>query len=583
MADIRFGELSDEQRGVVECDDQYISVLASAGSGKTEVVAQRVERLLHDSAEDFKVLALSYTRRAAAELRDRFANRLGDNRTRVETDTLHGFAQRLLFQYGTWIGLPANPTIIVDDADRVELLQAWRQSSGLDDLVDARTQLLELDLCRAQAEPHPLASEWQDALADAGALDYESMLARATELLDLGAIGATVSRIYRYIIVDEAQNLTKSQYVFLERFLKCSKQSSALLVGDDKQSIVEFAGASVEYLQTFIKTFEATEFHLTRNFRSAKVIVQLGDAIASVLGDSPSVAQNYAAHGMVEKRIFSNEAAEASGIAAWVENLLEQGIPREALSPSESPDLIDRDIAILARSAAALRTTEEELRKAGVPIARSTHADDWLMSDFGRITWSLGTFRPESAISRRKLARVLGLLPTTSAEDIRAKLIKDGLEDLVLILEDNLPENFIQIVSSTESNKEGWFEDREEILLAWAAFCEQNSSNDRNWPQFELFVNRWQRGDDDNPGVRIQTVHKSQGREFKVVALIGMNEGQFPDFRASDDKSMRAELRAFYVASTRASRYLLLTRPESRMSRNGPWTRPESRFFKFVP
>jgi superfamily I DNA/RNA helicase len=93
---------------------------------------------------------------------------------------------------------------------------------------------------------------------------------------------------------------------------------------------------------------------------------------------------------------------------------------------------------------------------------------------------------------------------------------------------------------------------------------------------------QWQRGDEKQEGVRLQTVHKSQGREFKAVALVGLNEGQFPDFRARTTQERRSELRAFYVAAARASRCLLLSRPALTMSRNGPWKRAESPFLRIL-
>ena len=108
MPDLKRSQLSAEQRVVVEYGDSPMLVLASAGSGKTEVVAQRVERLLEESTANYRILALSYTRRAASELRTRFSNRVADADRRIHTDTLHGFAHTLILQYGTWIGLPAN-------------------------------------------------------------------------------------------------------------------------------------------------------------------------------------------------------------------------------------------------------------------------------------------------------------------------------------------------------------------------------------------------------------------------------------------------------------------------------------------
>jgi DNA helicase-2/ATP-dependent DNA helicase PcrA len=582
MTGIGFNELSDEQRAVVDSSHRFLVVLASAGSGKTEVVAQRVERLLSDPATDFKIVALSYTRRAAGELRGRFSERLGDKQRRVETDTLHGFAQRLLLQYGTWIGLPPDPLVVVDDADRVDLLQAWRVDAGLAPLEDAQAELSALDVSLARGIQHPLSEQWAAALADAGALDYEAMLCRATELLDIDAIGNLVARIYRHVIVDEAQNLTLSQYTFLERLFRCSDDMNALFVGDDKQSIVGFAGASVEHLWSFERDFGATTLRLTYNFRSAAAIAKVGENIAARLNDSPPAPQKYAAAGSVTKAVFSDEAAEAAGIAAWVQKLLDDGLPSASVSKTESRHLRDRDIAVLARSAASLRASEAALATVGIDVARATHADDWLMSEVGRHAWLIGTFRPQSAVSRRRLIREIGLGSAGSVDEVRAELQAKGKDDLVAIVGHDNPNSFMEVISQLQSDDEGWFGDQRELASAWLNFCNLQPVSSRSWPQFEFFVAQWQRGDDEQQGVRLQTVHKSQGREFKAVAIVGLNDGQFPDFRARTTQTREAELRAFYVAATRASRCLFITRPASTMSRNGRWQRNESAFLRLV-
>ncbi|WP_248581611.1 ATP-dependent helicase [Nocardioides sp. InS609-2] len=574
--------LSDEQRAARDCDDQYVVVLASAGSGKTEVVAQRVERIL-TGGTGFRVIALSYTRRAAAELRDRFASRLDEEHRRVETDTLHGFAQGLLLQYGTWIDLPAEPIIVVDDADRVELLQEWRSSMGMPLLDDPKEQLARLDLARARGEDDPIAEDWDTALTEAGALDYEAMLARAKELLDVPAVARLVARVFRHVIVDEAQNLTASQYEFLKQlFLAGRDVSHVMLVGDDKQSIVGFAGASPQYLHEFERDFSATVFRLTQNFRSAADIVTLGDRIAAALGDPPSTSENYAARGSVGRMNYTDERAEAIGISEWVSHLLADGLPSAALAPGEDPTIRAEDIAVLGRTASSLRASQAALESAGHTVAVATHADDWLGSDVARSAWLLATFRPDSAVSRRRIQRELSV-DAGSRDSARDSLSGSHAEELREFAAPLSPQEFvIQIETLDVHDDEFWARDQAEILSVWKNFCDRAPQTDRSWPQFELFVARWQRGDGQGVGVRLHTVHKAQGREYKAVAVIGLNDGQFPDFRARTAKDLEAELRAFYVAVTRPSRALLLTRPERIQTRNGPWARPASRFLEYV-
>lgn len=587
MADVTRDGLSDEQRAVVDCDDRAIVVRASAGSGKTEVVAQRVERLLTDGGDPgFRILALSYTRRAAGELRARFASRLGDAGRRVQTDTIHGFAQALLLQYGTWIGLPTEPEVVVSDIDRVDLWQAWRLARGEQPVPDAREKLLELDLCRARGEQSALTEEWHTALAEAGALDYESMLVRAAELLQVPSVRRLVSRLYRHVIVDEAQNLTVSQYELLVQLVgepDDSGRAAAMLVGDDKQSIVGFAGASAAHMSVFASSYDAREFRLSCNFRSAEHIVQLVAEVARVLGDEAAEPQSYAAAGSVAWGEWPDERAEASAVAAWVVDLTTHGLPPVALAPHEPRGVRPQEIGVLARSAAALRTVQSALEAAGVPVAVATHADDWLMSDAGQLAWLVGTFRPDSAVSRRRVGRHPAVTGGPgSRQELHEALAASSFADLACLALAESPQDFIQETAALDVQDEDWFRDQQEMAAAWGAFCDAESVSDRTWSRFVAFVSRWQSGDDKQPGVRLQTVHKAQGREFKAVAVVGLNDGQFPDFRARDAASRQAELRAFYVAVSRPSRLLLLTRPMSIAGRKGAWPRDASPYLRLA-
>jgi DNA helicase-2/ATP-dependent DNA helicase PcrA len=562
--------LSDEQLAAVEADDQFLRVLASAGSGKTEVVAQRLERLLR-AESGFRVLALSYTRRATRELHDRFAARLGDEGRRAQTDTIHGFAQGLLLQYGTWLGLPSDPVVVTDLTDRVDLFDAWRMGAGLPALPDTKAVLESLDLARATRREHPHSTEWSEALADAGALDYEAMLVRASELVDVPRVGSLIGRLYRHIVVDEAQNLTASQFHLLRRILDVGAHNvNAMFVGDDKQSIVGFAGASTRHLQTFAEVFRARTIALTQNFRSAAAIVLIGDAVARALGDPQSIDQRYAAPGSVEVEELRDEQAEAEAVVAWVGRLLSSGLPTVALSPGEDPRMRDREIAVLARTAWGLRACEEAFGRAGIAVSVAAHADDWLSSPIAQTAWIQATHRPNSAVSTRRLERHL-----------------DSGADNALLSEVEMPvspSEFVRLVGEFQRDDDvAWTHDQDEIVAVWRAFCNQTPAGDRDWPRFELFVSRWQRGEDDEVGVRLHTVHKAQGREYRAVAVIGLNDEQFPHFRAKSPEDREAEMRAFYVAVTRPSRLLLLTRPRTVTNRGGTWSRRASPFLAYVP
>jgi ATP-dependent DNA helicase Rep len=128
-----------------------------------------------------------------------------------------------------------------------------------------------------------------------------------------------------------------------------------------------------------------------------------------------------------------------------------------------------------------------------------------------------------------------------------------------------------------------WLNDLAQLQAAWRDFADRSGTSGRTFGNFRQHIARLQRGDSLDPGVRLLTVHKSQGREFKAVVVIACNEGQFPDFRAKTSEAVAAELRTFYVATSRASRALLLTRARQRQTRSGPWATEPSRFLELVP
>jgi len=582
MRDSHEFTLSDEQVAARDCPDRFVAVLASAGSGKTEVVAQRVERILATGG-GFRVVALSYTRRAAAELRYRFSLRLGPAEKRVDTDTIHGFAHRLLLQYGTWIGLPSEPSVVASDADRVALLQDWREASGLPLLEDPKAEFDRIDLARARMQPSSAASDWESAMAEAGALDYESMLTKAAELLQLPAVAALIARLYRHMVVDEAQNLTASQYELLKCIAKAGEsESSLVLVGDDKQSIVGFAGASPDYLRDFVRDFDATVIRLSQNFRSAARIVEAGCAIAAALGDPEPREQDYAAEGLMQRIDFADEVSEAAGVAGWVRELTATGVPESAVAPGEDLILVPAEIAILGRTARSLRACERALEAQGFQVNLASHADDWLTSETVRKAWLLSSFKPESSVSRRRVERELDLKAST-ADELFTAATERGFGTLAEFARMDGPADFVEAIAALQIDDAYLEGDQEEVAAAWQGFCDHSARDERSWSQFELFVARRQAGDREHTGIHLLTVHKAQGREYKAVAVVGLNDGQFPDFRARSNDEVEAELRAFYVAITRPSRVLLLTRPASITTRNGQWQREPSRFLRHLP
>ena len=589
MRNVRF-DLTAEQAKIVDCDASAISVVASAGTGKTEVVARRIERLLQDRSNASPVLALTYTVKAADELRDRIRARLGDLDRYIEAETIHRFAHSLLLQFGTYIGLPPDIEVLTRLEDRAELLVRWLDGRSRSVPDDLRATFNALDVGRARLETPPLLKEWDAALSSVGAVDYPSMLIGAIALLELSPIRRTTAERYGHVIVDEAQNLTLAQYRLLTLLIGVpnlkGRQLSAMLVGDAKQSVVGFAGGDHTLMERFCGQYEAERFELEENFRSAKHIAALGASVATRL-DSAQVPRtsgiHYAAPGRVECHEAPGEEEEGRYVAGWVKRLLDEGIPEDAIAVGETGRVRPEDVAVLARSSAALLQTQSALGDLGIESAAAATPEDWLSTRLGRLVLAMIDLlaNPHHRSARWHAARLLDVDEENVASlSELAKILEHHpvRQRLAPLCEMDTPERLVetlQHVSLPDTDDPeryaAWNTDVCLIEETWNRFVERTRSDGRTWAAFSQHLMWAQRGRPMDPGVRLLTIHKAQGREFRAVALVGLNQGQFPDFRAVSREQERAELRTFYVAVTRPSRLLLLTRAQTRYGRYGPF------------
>lgn len=592
--------LSAEQVAVVDSGSPALVVVASAGSGKTEVVARRVERLLKDADTDQgRVLALTYTVKAAAELRDRLKKRLGGAARNVDVETLHGFAHSMLRQDGTNVGLPPEPELLVRDEDRAELLRRAFEETGREVPFDVPETLRQLDLARSTQTHHPLLGEWDMVLENAGALDYPGLLSWGARLLEVKSIRRRYGRLYTHVIVDEAQNLTAAQYRLLRHLVADGEgelRIPTMLVGDDKQSIVSFAGADPGLMREFAREFGARRIELTANFRSATAIARAAGAVAERLGH-PSSETEFAAAGEVRFHAAGDEEAEAGYVAGWIRSLLNGGLRPETLAPNESPLILPEDVAVLARSSASLRFIAGALAQLAIPFVSSSTNSEWLSSLPGRVVMEILTLKTseDHRSAHWQLSRLLGV-PEEQVNSLEgvAEVLRShpdpSLRTLVPLIAADTVEEFVRCLETIEppaaagtDELAAWQSDVDLLAMTWREFDEEVGRAALTWGNFRLHCARQQRGDDLAPGVRLLTIHKSQGREFRAVAVVGLNDGQLPDFRAVRAAEREAELRTFYVALSRARRCLLLTRPKSRRTRYGSRASSPSPFLELIP
>ncbi|MHB8324130.1 MAG: UvrD-helicase domain-containing protein [Candidatus Dormibacteria bacterium] len=570
--------LDEDQKRAVESSAASLVIVAGAGCGKTEVVARRVQRLLESSSDDaYRVLAVSYTVRASDELRSRLYARLGDRRSRIDADTIHGFAWSLLRQYGTKVGLPIEPEVLIRDADRADLLDRWLRASGRPPLQDPVRVLQRIDIARARGRSAPLLQEWDQAMSDAGAVDYPAMLDKAGALVGDPWVNRHLHNLYGHFIVDEAQNLTAAQYALLTRVIGAPDGGHihAALVGDTRQSIVGFAGADPSLMQRFEVAYHAERVELRTNYRSARAIAEAADRVSQSLGQPTKAlgSVNFAAQGCIEIKDLPDESAEAAYVASWIAGMLASGLPADVSGPTDSLHVQPEQVAVLARAGSSLLGTARALTELGIESATSSTEEDWVASTVAKVFVELVAYRsaPSHYSTKRHLEELCGSMPGTSDEllALLASARDPEVRGLAGLVECEDISSMMAAAGDMSFGDPDWPRDWEQLSGAWMTLTDQAMVSELTFGNFRQHIARCQRGEPASPGVRLRTVHKAQGQEFKAVAVVACNDGQFPDFRATSEEAASAELRTFYVALTRPSRALLLTRAMERVTRSG--------------
>jgi len=469
------------------------------------------------------------------------------------------------------------------DEDRLDVLTDWLAERGQHlDPSHGADVLRNLDLARARCTDAEYLEEFTDALAARQALDYPAMLDVATRLTSREWVRTQLGQLYRHLIIDEAQNLTPAQYKLIQSILGESPLTiNAMLVGDPKQSIVQFAGADPGLIEQFRHDYNATTVRLTQNFRSSEAIASVAKAISAKLNDDAEVQVVSAAPGLLDLVAAANEDDEAQRTTAWIAGLLADGLPATALASGEPTSIRPEEIAVLARAGKTLQRTATSLGRAGIEYVMGSDAQNWMSSSLGRAIVDLIAFRagpdhPSAQAHIRESAQTdLGSLERSPVGGFGELFSSTSATDLG---------DLIAAVGSTDHDDldAGWPDDLAVLQSTWQSFIDRTPGTERTYANLQLHFARVQRGEPAAPGVRLLTVHKSQGREFRAVAVLGLNDGQFPDFRHTTESERRAELHCFYVAATRSSRVLRLSRSIERVGRNGPWQTKASEYLELA-
>ena len=606
-------QLTPDQQDVVNARERTTLVIAPAGSGKTEVLIRRIERLLDESpGESFRLLAVTFTVKAADELKSRLSRSVGEEAWRVDANTIHGFALDWLQRSGQPVGISPDVVVYAQSRDCVELLRRFLDSVEeyhfedrtlldiLEEINDLRTRLVKPSEAPNQSfsgssfHLPELYEAYLTALDNAGGIDFPGMLVKLLELFEADpAVLRRIRRTYHQILVDEGQDLTHAQAELLRSIVGDSLE--LFVVADDRQSINGWAGGGMQWAQMLVGP-NHQRFELQHNFRSATQILSLSRRVAHHFnpprtdGGTPPGAPE----GFLLARVAEDSAEEAQIVVDWVDRLVLKGVDSTLLVPGEEPRITAEDIAVIARTRFGLDDVQEELRTRGYQVSVQVDSGNFLGSSEARLFYALLEVRanphnrpalrhieeelfnilgdyPELPGGQYSLTDVLWAVSGTPSDNmvrlaIRSALDADGLEELIRALRQGAY----------------FFEpDLERLVGWWTEYRASTALQDRNLGGFLRYLLRVQQTRPDEPGIRLTTTHRSKGLEFRAVAVVGLTQGAFPDYRSlSDQEAIEAERRAFYVSITRASRALLLTWPLKRRTRYGERAAEPSQFLR---
>ena len=622
--------LTRDQQRAVELGDGSHLITAPPGSGKTEVLVQRVIHLLEQSPDElFRILALTYTRKASEELKERVQQMIPErDRWRINATTFHSFALEILQNYGKAVGLKAPFTVISDIEDKrllvtplfediigpVDSIDHNQWKSLFDEIAFRKTNLDPPDqvdgdrVLNGRVSLHNAYEAYETALFNAGCVDYEGMIYQAIELFRIDPwVRSHIRRIYRHTLVDEGQELTRGQYELLKEMRDDNRQSF-FVVADIDQSINSFAGGGPTFLEEFVREFTADDRKLTTNFRSAKAIVGVLQSLRAEMGtgtltqrEPASIGTGNLADGWVGARSYADEEEEAASVIKWIKLLLEDGLDPGWVYEGESTEVQPADICLLGRTRYALSDIAAELDSHDIPVILSTEQGALFESRLGRTSYHA-----------LKLAETPGDLPAqhqlfkelSNAESMEPAYLKNPKKIWNLLKEQanngNLPREFVDALAysndeptkleavrnlialeldlGNENETIAWQNDQLILNQLLTKYETGASALNRSLAGFLGMLFQMEQAPSSEPGVRALTPYRARGLGFKAVVVLGMREGNFPHYKADTRKELDEERRVVYVAASRAARALLFTRPRRRTSYGRYYQCQESRF-----
>ncbi len=625
-------ELNDNQRKAVEFVDGASLVIAGAGSGKTRVLTYKIAYLLKKGFAPSSILALTFTNKAAREMKSRIADLVGERMARyLWMGTFHSIFSRILRSEAGTIGFTSNFSIY-DTADSHSLIKSIIKGLNLDDkiyrpgLVQNRistaknnlitpgayasnADLLNADKYARVPRMQEIYRIYTEKCKQSDAMDFDDLLLQTNILFrDHPGILQRYRERFNFILVDEYQDTNYAQYLIIRRLSEGHER--ICVVGDDSQSIYSFRGANIDNILQFKNNYQSAQvFKLERNYRSTKMIVNAANSL---------IDKN---KNRIPKEVYTeNQDGEKIKVLQLYSDFEEAAVVSEyVIELKESEEYAYKDIAILYRTNAQSRVLEDQMRKGGISYRIYGGLSFYQRKEIKDvIAYCRLICNPadEEALKRCINTPARGIGETTVNKVLETAALHGvtAWEVMGDILKYNLPvhsgtanklTDFRGMISTFMEQKDvldayqlvdsvikttGMIRDTytdnspesisrreniEELVNAIREFCEikTNAGEQASLVDFlaevSLLTDQDTDKNADEDKVTLMTVHAAKGLEFKVVFVVGMEEELFPSaFSMDSARELEEERRLFYVAITRAEERCFITYAKSRF-RNG--------------
>jgi len=622
--------LNPRQREAVEQTDGPLLIVAGAGSGKTRVIVHRLAYILgRELAAPHEVVAVTFTNKAAGEMKERVERLVGADRGGAQVSTFHSYCLRLLRRYADRLGF-GRDFLIYDEADQTALLKDCLRVLQIDDKAFpprlfrhriSSAKSLGLDAAAFERARESIQDDlvakvyslYQDRLKACDAMDFDDLIGHVLLLLGKDPdLARQVAAGVRYLMVDEYQDTNRPQYRLIRHL--AAVHGNVCAVGDPDQSIYRFRFAEIGNILSFAEDFPGTRtIKLEQNYRST----------GSILEAATGVIRNN--HGRIDKALWS-EAPQGEPIELLVA-MDERHEAERVIAAAQGlrRDFALDEMAVLYRTNAQSRALEEALARAGVPyiiVGGTRFYDRREVKDL--VAYLRAIVNPRDGVSLRRIintpGRDIGRTTIDAVEDVARKdggpfedavrktldlgLVSgratkalrgflDLLHDLRAEARDQPPSRLVRTIiertkfddyleKSSPGDARSRIENLEELASAVSVY-------DGLEEGLQAFLDRTALlSETENvqgaAGLRLMTLHSAKGLEFPVVFIVGLEENVFPHARsAGQHEDIEEERRLLYVGMTRAMRRLFLTRALRRRQYGEPVPTEASRFLQEIP